>query len=92
MPTDELGERMIDLTGTDTEAMARLRSLGIIDAIDALTPDQRAVLLLRALADLPVRDIAEIVGKPESAVKALLRRAVASLARTLDERGQAGTA
>ena len=92
VPTDELGERIIDLTDGESEAMARLRSLGILDAIDQLTPDQRAVLLLRALADLPVRDIAEIVGKPESAVKALLRRAVAALARVLDEQRSEGTA
>ena len=41
------------------------------------------VLLLRVLADLSVRDIATVVGKPESAVKALLRRATASLQRLL---------
>jgi RNA polymerase sigma-70 factor (ECF subfamily) len=50
-----------------------------------LTDDQRAVLLLRVLADLPVREVAAIVGKPESAVKALQRRAVASVRRRMKD-------
>lgn len=83
VPTDELGERVLLLTDGESEAMHRLRATGVLDAIDRLTEDQRAVLLLRVLADLPVRDIAAVVGKPESAVKALLRRATASLHRLL---------
>jgi len=81
VPTDELGERVLVLTDGESEAMQRLRAAGVLEAIDRLTEDQRAVLLLRVLADLPVRDIAAVVGKPESAVKALLRRAIASLHR-----------
>jgi RNA polymerase sigma-70 factor (ECF subfamily) len=68
----------------EDEAMQRLRVAGILDAIDQLTPDQRAVLMLRALADLPIREIAEVTGKPETAVKALLRRATASVRRRLE--------
>lgn len=83
VPTDELGQRVVVLTDGESEAMQRLRTRGVLEAIDQLTEDQRAVLLLRALADLPVRQIAEVVGKPESAVKALLRRATASLDRRL---------
>lgn len=83
VPTDDLGERVLLLTDGESEAMHRLRATGVLDAIDRLTEDQRAVLLLRVLADLPVRDIAAVVGKPESAVKALLRRATASLHRLL---------
>jgi RNA polymerase sigma-70 factor (ECF subfamily) len=67
----------------EEEALERLKAAGIIEIIDELTPDQRAVLLLRAVADLPVRDVAIVVGKPETAVKALLRRGVASVGRHL---------
>lgn len=81
VPTDELGERVLLLTDGESEAMQRLRTTGVLEAMDRLTEDQRAVLLLRVLADLPVREIALVVGKPESAVKALLRRALASLQR-----------
>lgn len=65
------------------DALARLDAAGVLEAIDSLTDDQRAVLLLRTLADLPIADIAVVVGKPESAVKALLRRAFAALNRRL---------
>jgi RNA polymerase sigma factor (sigma-70 family) len=53
----------------------------LLAAVDTLTPEQRQVVLLRALADLTVPEIAAVVGKPETAVKALLRRAVARLSR-----------
>ncbi len=39
------------------------------------------LLMLRVLADLPISTIAEVMGKPETAVKALLRRAFASIER-----------
>lgn len=90
VPTDELGQRVLLLTDGESEAMQRLRSQGVLEAIDQLTDDQRSVLLLRVLADLPVREIAAVVGKPESAVKALLRRATASLGRLLASEGEAG--
>jgi len=73
----------------EEEAMDRLRTSGLLAAIEELTPDQRAVLYLRAVADLSVPDIARALDKPESAVKALLRRASAALARRLAENGEA---
>jgi RNA polymerase sigma-70 factor (ECF subfamily) len=65
-------------------SLTRMQAGGVLSAIDRLTPDQRSVLLLRLLADLTVPEIADIVGKPESAVKALLRRGQAALLRGLD--------
>lgn len=82
-PVDEWGERLLLLTDSESEAMQRLRSRGILEAIDELTDDQRAVLMLRVLADLTVPQIADVVGKPETAVKALLRRGTANLQRRL---------
>jgi RNA polymerase sigma factor (sigma-70 family) len=81
VPVDELGQQVIMLTDGESEAMARLRSRGVLEAIDRLTEDQRAALMLRVLADLPIREVADVMGKPETAVKALLRRALASLER-----------
>jgi RNA polymerase sigma factor (sigma-70 family) len=69
------------------EALTRLRAQGVLETIDQLTDDHRSVLLLRMLADLPISEIAAIVGKPESAVKALLRRALASLNRRVRNEG-----
>jgi RNA polymerase sigma-70 factor (ECF subfamily) len=71
----------------EEESLARLEASGVLSLIDQLTPDQRSVLLLRLLADLSVPEIAAVVGKPETAVKALLRRGQAALLRRLDADG-----
>jgi len=79
-----------ELLDTERSALDRLERRGLLAAIDQLTPDQRATLMLRVLADLTVPEIAVVLQKPESAVKALLRRGIASLRRTLaaDEQGR----
>ena len=86
-PLDDLPERLLDVVDGEHDALTRLQSKGVLAAIDALTPDQRAALMLRILADLPVSDIGRVLGKPDSAVKALLRRGFASLRRTLEPNG-----
>ena len=48
-------------------------------AIDALAPDQRAVILLRIIGDLTIEEIARAVGKRPGAVKALQRRGLRRL-------------
>jgi RNA polymerase sigma-70 factor (ECF subfamily) len=84
-PTDD--DEFVGLSaagsGVEAEAMSRLQADGILAAIDELTTDQRAALLLRVVGDLAVRDVAIVMGKPETAVKALLRRAVATVGRRL---------
>lgn len=55
----------------------------LVAALARLTADQRAVLGLRLVADLPVHDVAEILGKRPDAVTALQRRATARLAGLL---------
>ena len=64
-------------------AIGRLEARGALEAMDHLTDDQRSVLMLRILADLSVPEIARITGKTEPAVKALLRRALAAMDRSL---------
>jgi RNA polymerase sigma factor (sigma-70 family) len=53
------------------------------EAVDLLTEDQRAVVLLRIVADLSVADTAVVLGKRPGAVKTLQRRALAALRRSL---------
>lgn len=55
----------------------------IIALLDELSPDQREVLTLRLIADLPIEQVAAIVGKTPGAVKALQHRALAALRRRL---------
>jgi RNA polymerase sigma-70 factor (ECF subfamily) len=52
-------------------------------AMQDLTEEQRHVLSLRFGADLPIQDVARILGKSEGAIKQLQARAVATLARKL---------
>ena len=48
-------------------------------ALGALTPEHRTVLVLRYVDDLPVADIARIVGRSTRATESLLVRARAAL-------------
>jgi RNA polymerase sigma-70 factor (ECF subfamily) len=59
-------------------ASARLQA-----ALDRLTSDQRNVVVLRIIADMPVDAVAGIVGKASGAVKMLQRRGLDALARDL---------
>jgi RNA polymerase sigma-70 factor (ECF subfamily) len=52
-------------------------------ALAGLTEDQREVIILRYYAGLKISEIAEQMGKPETAVKALQRRASLALAKAL---------
>jgi RNA polymerase sigma factor (sigma-70 family) len=48
-------------------------------ALDQLTPDQRDVVVLRFVADLPLETVASMMGRRVGAVKALQHRALARL-------------
>ena len=57
----------------------------LVDALDALTDEQREVLVLRFVADLPIRDVAEILGKRSGAVKMLQARGLDELRARLSD-------
>jgi len=82
---DEVTDIRTESGDVEATAMARLRVGGVIEAMSQLTEEQQSVVMLRVLADLPIKDICAITGKSESAVKALLRRSFAALARNLAE-------
>jgi RNA polymerase sigma factor (sigma-70 family) len=69
----------------EVEAFARVGARRVNELMALLSPDQRAVLLLRIVGDLTVEQIARAVGKRPGAVKALQRRGLAALARRLNE-------
>src|SRR5205085_1051217 len=52
--------------------------------LDGLAPDQRDVLLLRVVGDLSVSEIAAVLDKSYEAVKALQRRGLAALRRSIE--------
>jgi RNA polymerase sigma-70 factor (ECF subfamily) len=61
----------------------------LLGAVAALTEQQRRVVELRFGADLPIAEVARVLGKTEGAVKALQHAAVRALQRRLrpEERG-----
>src|SRR4051794_10022755 len=67
--------------------VARLDAGDVLDALDALTEDQRSVVLLRTIGELSVADTASVLGKQPGAVKTLHRRALAALERHLGKLG-----
>lgn len=82
-PTEPAKMEIIYLSDPESEALTKLRVKGTLAAINDLTPDQRAVLLLRVLADLPAAEVAAILDKPETAVRALQRRALIRIRKTI---------
>ena len=60
----------------------------LVAALTELTPLQREVVVLRFVADLPLHDVARIIGRSTGAVKALQVRALAQLAKRLGDPGE----
>jgi RNA polymerase sigma-70 factor (ECF subfamily) len=58
----------------------------LLDALQALTREQRDVVVLRFVADLGIADVARLLGRRPGAVKALQSRALARLAALLSPR------
>jgi RNA polymerase sigma-70 factor (ECF subfamily) len=65
---------------TYDELLNRISASPAVRALETLTADQRAVVLLRDVADLSVADTAAVLGKKAGAVKTTHRRALAALA------------
>jgi len=57
----------------------------VVTAVEGLPDDQREVFLLRQLAGLPFKDVAEIVGVGENTVKSRMRYALERLQQALSE-------
>jgi RNA polymerase sigma-70 factor (ECF subfamily) len=67
----------------EDEALAGLATEGVVTLLGRLTDDQRNVLLLRVVGDLSLEQTAEVLGKKVGAIKALQRRAIARLRKTI---------
>ncbi|MFN2219759.1 MAG: sigma-70 family RNA polymerase sigma factor [Anaerolineae bacterium] len=57
-----------------------------IDLLAQLTDDQQDVVILRFIGEMSLADVAETLGKTVGATKAVQYRALATLARLLEER------
>src|SRR5262249_6194905 len=66
---------------------AELDELRSVEVLRALTPTHRTVLVLRYVDDLPVREVAEVMGRTEHATEALRGRARNAFRRTYEQGG-----
>jgi len=69
------------------EALTRIGTEEVQRVLEAVSDEQRAVLLLRVIGDLSIEDVAKAVGKRPGAVKALQRRGLAAVKRELGRKG-----
>ena len=69
------------------EAVARIGAEELERVLAALTPEQRAVVLLRVVGDLSITQVAEALGKRTGAIKQLQRRGLAAVKRELTQLG-----
>lgn len=93
MQDDDPVLRGARLAGQDGDAQAggdphrqaemRAQQLQVRHALSRLTPEQRQVVVLRYLEDFDLDEIAEMLGKPVGAIKALQHRALEALRRLL---------
>ncbi len=68
----------------EDDALVRVGAADVHRLCGSLPADQRAVLLLRILADLTVEQVAQVLGRSVGSIKALQRRGLRSLRATLD--------
>jgi RNA polymerase sigma-70 factor (ECF subfamily) len=81
-----LGEQTADSRASvEREATGTELKERIAKAVDTLPDDQREVFLMREVANLPFKEIAEITGVPENTVKSRMRYALERLQQALSE-------
>jgi RNA polymerase sigma-70 factor (ECF subfamily) len=73
----------VDLSDPSETVEGRSRDAGIRAAVQQLPADQRQVVLLRFGGDLRNKEIAEIMGRSEGAIKLLTFRALTALRKQL---------
>jgi RNA polymerase sigma-70 factor (ECF subfamily) len=81
-----LGEQTADpRASVEREATGTELKERIARAVDTLPDEQREVFLMREIANLPFKEIAEITGVPENTVKSRMRYALERLQEALSE-------
>jgi len=81
-----LGEQTADTTANvERDAGGAEIKQRIAKAVETLPNEQREVFLMRELANLPFKEIAEITGVPENTVKSRMRYALERLQEALCE-------
>ncbi|HEV7567373.1 MAG TPA: RNA polymerase sigma factor [Microbacteriaceae bacterium] len=84
------GEYVAELDGrasesAETVALQSIEADRVMALMDRLAADQREVLLLRLVADLPLAQAAQVIGKSGGAVKQLQRRGLIALRKLIEQ-------
>jgi RNA polymerase sigma factor (sigma-70 family) len=90
-PNEDLEPSLPPVAG-ETMAFERASTDEVLTLLDRLGDDQREVLVLRLVAGLTTREIAEVTGRNPEAVKGLAKRGLARLRVLLgvtEDRGEA---
>lgn len=83
-PQLELDESIVsEEPGPEEVVESSINREDLRDAIATLTSEQQSVIALRFGAEMPIHDVARMLGKSEGAVKQLQARAIAALARLM---------
>jgi len=82
---DPLEQATANTIRQDDQVIARQELVHLMRALERLSPRQRVVLTLRHQEELPLKEIAEILGLSEGSVKVHLHRAVQGLRNSLAE-------
>ena len=69
------------------EALAEISRERVFQVLESLSPDQRAVMLLRVIGDLSLDQVADALGKRTGAIKQLQRRGMLAVRKALSEQG-----
>jgi RNA polymerase sigma-70 factor (ECF subfamily) len=79
----------IESPSSDVQVIRNFENAALLAAVAALHPNDRELLRLRAWEELPIKDVALVVGRSPKSVESRLVRIRKSLARALDvpERG-----
>ena len=65
-------------------AVTRLEARRALEAVSELSPERRQAVVLRFVNELSAREIGEIMGKSEGAVRVLIHRALTSERQRLE--------
>jgi RNA polymerase sigma factor (sigma-70 family) len=74
-------------TDMDANMLRRQAANALRQAIQALTPEQQQVIVLRFMEGQRLEVVAEVMGKNANAIKALQHRALKALASRLEKAG-----
>lgn len=80
-------EPIVVQTDMDANMLRRQAANALRQAIQALTPEQQQVIVLRFMEGQRLEVVAEVMGKNANAIKALQHRALKALASRLEKAG-----